>query len=66
VTFSAEENQRMLAATEMNAKNPALPFVSDSEAKRKSVPPELRELTQKWMADVYQKLEAQRKLQGFS
>lgn len=66
VNFSAEENQLMLAATQMNAKNPVLPFASDSEAKRKSVPPELCELTQQWMDGVYQQLEAQRHIQGFA
>ncbi len=66
VNFSAEENQRMLAATEMNAKNPVLPFAADSEDKRRFVSPEIRELTQRWLEDVYQKLEAQRMVLGFA
>jgi len=64
VDFSAEEVQRMLNAARMNAKNPVLPFAPDSEAKRKSVPSELRELTERWLDGVYQALEAQRRLQG--
>lgn len=66
VNFSAEESKLMLDAAQMNAKNPVLPFASDSEAKRKSVPPELRNLTQQWMAGVYQQLEARRLIQGFA
>jgi hypothetical protein len=65
VNFSAEENRLMLDASQMNAKNPVLSFASDSEAKRKSVPPELRSLTQQWMDGVYQQLEARRRIQGF-
>jgi hypothetical protein len=65
VNFSDEENQTMLAAAQVNAKNPFLPFAADSEAKRKSVPSELRALTERWLADSYQQLEAQRLIQGF-
>lgn len=66
VNFSAAENQLMLNAAQLNAKNPVLPFAPDSEAKQKSITPELRELTQRCMDGVYQELEAQRRLQGFA
>ncbi|MDB6131689.1 MAG: hypothetical protein JWM04_2796 [Verrucomicrobiales bacterium] len=66
VDFSAEETSRMLAAVEMDAKNPVLPFQSDSQAKRELATPETRSLTQLWLDDVYQRLEAQRLAQGFA
>jgi hypothetical protein len=65
VRFSEEENRLLLAAARMNAKNPAETFTSDSQAKRDSVSPEHRELTRQWLDDLYQRLEARRRVQGF-
>ena len=66
VTFSEEESARMLATTELNAKNPALPFKADSQAKQDSVSPEMRLIVQQWMDKIYEQLEAQRSSGGFA
>jgi hypothetical protein len=60
VDFCPEEMARMRVAVHMNAKNPALPFEADSEAKRNSATAALRTLTQHWLAGIYQQLEALR------
>lgn len=64
--FSGAETAQMLDAARMNAKNPALSFESDSQAKRDSVRAELRELAQQWLEGVYHQLEAQRLAHGFA
>jgi hypothetical protein len=66
VKFSADQTARMMAAARCNAKNTALPFEADSQAKRDSLPAELRALTQQWLAGVHQQLEAQRQAGGFA
>jgi len=64
VNFSPEEISRMLAAARVNAKNPAMPFEADSEAKRRSAPAELRALTHQWLGGIYEQLETQRAAGG--
>ena len=66
VDFPPEDHARMLAAASLNAKNPVLPFEPDSQAKRASVSPEIRQLTQQWLGGVYQQMEATRRWQGFA
>ena len=66
VEFPEKEAERMLGAARMHAKNPVLPFEADSQAKRDSASGELRDLTQQWLAGVYQQLEAQRLARGFA
>lgn len=66
VKFTADETTRMLGAAQLDAKNPFLPFESDSQAKRDSASPELRALTEQWLDEVYQQLETQRQATGFS
>jgi hypothetical protein len=66
VNFSPDEISRMLATAQLNAKNPVVPFAADSQAKREAAPAELRALTQQWLAEVYQQLEAQRQASGFA
>jgi hypothetical protein len=56
----------MLAAAELDAKNPGLPFAADSQAKQNSATPQLRAVTQQWLGGIYQQLEAQRHLNGFA
>jgi len=63
VEFSADETRRMLSASKLNAKNPVLPFESDSETKRNSASPELRAITGRWLGGVYQQLERRRQPQ---
>jgi len=66
VEFSAEDQAHMLAVAARNAKNPVLPFDPDSQAKRDSVSPEIREITRQWLSDVYEQLEARREREGFA
>jgi hypothetical protein len=66
VRFSTEEIPRLRAVARVNAKNPAMPFAADSEAKRSSATAELRALTEHWLAGIYQQLEAQRQSTGFA
>ena len=61
-----EQAARMLDAARLNAKNPALPFEPDSEAKRKFASTEIRDLTRQWLEPVYQQLETQRITGGFA
>lgn len=66
VELSGVETARMMAAAQLNAKNPVLPFEADSQAKRDSAPAELRALTRQWLGGVYQQLESQRLATGFA
>ena len=66
VQFSPDEMKRMSEAAQLDAKNPVLPFASDSQAKRDSASPEFRALTGQWLDEVYQQLEAQRLAHGFA
>jgi hypothetical protein len=66
VKFSPDQTTRMLAAAQLNAKNPVLPFEPDNEAKRESLTSDLRDLTSRWLDEVYQQLETRRRTQGFA
>lgn len=66
VDFSPEETGRMLDAARMNAKNPALPFEADSQAKRDLATAETQALTEQWLDQVYRQLESQRLARGFA
>ena len=66
VKFSMDQTTRMLATALLNAKNPVLPFEPDGDTKRESLTPELRELTQRLLDNVYQRLETRRQTQGFA
>jgi hypothetical protein len=66
VEFSPDQTAQMFWAAQWNAKNPALPFAADSQARRDSASPELRALTRQWLDEVYQQLESQRPAQGFA
>ena len=66
VDYSAEETARMLGAAQQNAKNPKRPFATDSQTKRDSTPADVRALTEYWLGDVFQQLEAQRLAHGLA
>jgi hypothetical protein len=66
VDFSDAEVARMLEAAQMDAKNPVLPFESDSRTKREWISAELRTLTHQWLDGVYEQLEARRQVAGFA
>ncbi len=56
----------MMAAARMNARNPALPFQPDSQAKVDTATPELRSIAHQWLDDIYQQLESCRHRRGFA
>ncbi len=66
VKFSADETARMMQATQMDAKNPVLPFDAGSRANRAPAPEEIRALTRQWLDGTYGQLEAQRMAGGFA
>jgi len=66
VAFSAADSAKMREAALRDAKNPVMPFAPDSQAKRDSAPAELRALSQRWLEEVYQRLESQRLAGGFA
>jgi hypothetical protein len=51
-------------AARFNAKQPTLPYVDDSEAKRNAASPEMRELAGTLLAPLYAQLETLRKAQN--
>lgn len=60
VEYTTDELERMRRAAESNAKNPALPFESDSDAKRDEAGERVRETAQRWVAPLYAQLESAR------
>ena len=65
LNLSADATAQMLAAAQMNAKNPCLPFAADSQAKRDLSPAVLGPVVEQWLQPVYQQLESQRQAVGF-
>lgn len=63
--FSADDSRRMSDAAKRNAKNPALPFEEDSQAKQRAVPEGARLIARQWLEEVYRQLEAARSERGF-
>jgi hypothetical protein len=61
--LTARDLERMRAAAQFDAKNPALFFASDSTRKKELLTPLARELTARWLEPAYQKLEALRNAQ---
>jgi hypothetical protein len=47
-----------------HAKNPALPFVDDTEVKNRTAPEGMRLFARQWLDGVYHQLEAQRLTQA--
>jgi hypothetical protein len=64
--LSSDAITSMMAAARMDARNPALPFQSDTQAKTAMATPELRALTRQWLDDIYQQLESSRGRHGFA
>ena len=64
VEFSEEEMKRMAGAARLNAKNPALQFEPDNQAKQESASEDLRGVARQWLDGVYQQLEARRLAKG--
>jgi hypothetical protein len=60
VEFSPEESVEMMKAARLNAKNPALPFEEDSQAKRQGASEATRALARQWLEEIYVKLEGRR------
>lgn len=57
VEFSGEDLAAIDAAAGMNAKNPKLEFVPDTEEKRAEATDEIRQYAEKYMTPAYEKLE---------
>jgi len=57
VEFSPEERGRMLAAAQLDAKNPHVAFADDSEAKRRAASPQAVEAAARWGRPLYEELE---------
>jgi hypothetical protein len=66
VTFSEEQTRRMMAVARLNAKNPALPFEPDSQAKHALASAEIRTLTSQWLEATHRQLESRRLAAGFA
>ncbi|MEO7505721.1 MAG: sulfotransferase family protein [Pyrinomonadaceae bacterium] len=60
VKFDREEWATMHAATVFNAKNPALKFSGDTEAKRRAATPEMLNACAEWLDPLYSEFEAVR------
>jgi len=60
VDCTAADRESLQRVAEVNAKNPAVAFASDSEAKRKTATAMEHEMAAKWLNAIYQRLEAAR------
>ena len=63
VNYSAEEMERLQAASQFDAKRPGLYFESDVAAKNRAATDELRRLTEQFLQPVYAQLEEARHAQ---
>lgn len=63
VSYSAADQQRMLQAAQLDAKNPVLPFNDDRALKQQLATPGMRDLAERWLQPVYQQLETLRQSQ---
>lgn len=60
-TFTAGECEAMRDTSQFDAKEPSYYFEPDSAAKQREAPPRVRELADRWLVGVYQRLEARRR-----
>jgi len=60
ITPTAEEIERLTAASDRNPKQGDQPFERDAEAKRAAASEEVRALAERWMRPAYEELEAAR------
>lgn len=60
VEFTEKERERMARAAQFDAKNPAMQFERDAERKQRGVDERVRELSDKWLGRLYERLEAER------
>ena len=58
VTYTDDDLERLIRASQFNAKNPALPFQDDSAAKNRLATREVTQAADRWLAPVYEKLRA--------
>lgn len=61
LAFSAEDQVQMQRVTQVDVKNPSMPFVSDTAAKVRAVTPPLQQLAAQWLQPLYTALEAERR-----
>jgi hypothetical protein len=60
-TWSDEEIRQMQTAASRDAKRPDLEFSADSEAKQREADQRIREISERKLGDIYQRLEAKRR-----
>jgi hypothetical protein len=60
VTYTADELELMRRSARSDAKNPALPFADDSDAKQRAADESVREAARRFVAPLYARLEAAR------
>jgi hypothetical protein len=60
INANDEDRERMKAATRFHAKNPALPFEPDSEAKNREASAQIRDMAELWVGAAYRELESAR------
>ena len=60
IEVSDSDMKAFRRATQLDAKNPSVAFVNDSQAKQDSSSEAVRQAAEKWLAPVYQRLEAAR------
>ena len=60
VDYSGIDLQRMSYAARFDAKNPLLQFEKDAERKQREANESVRELSDKWLGQTYEQLEAER------
>jgi len=64
VSCSPQDLEKLEQVSRRHAKNPVLPFATDSQSKKEKATREIREAAGKWLYPVYEKLEAARILQA--
>lgn len=60
VEYSAEDRASMSQAAQFDAKNPSMQFESDAQLKQREADERVRELSDQWLSDIYERLEAER------
>jgi hypothetical protein len=64
VSCSADELVRLVQASQLNAKNPSVPFADDSKSKQQKATAEIRAAAEQWLYPVYHELETARVERG--
>ena len=60
VEYTSAEADRMRHASRLDAKNPSMRFVDDTAQKSQEASPQVREMSDRWIKPIYERLEAAR------